>query len=128
MTWQAAGWVAVGGAIGSVLRWAAILIAAQRYGTAFPWGTLFVNVVGSFLIGLIAELSAAGTVSTTTRLFIATGILGGFTTFSAFSLDALLLARDGQALRALVYAVGSVASGLVAAYLGTLVARAVSPH
>jgi CrcB protein len=128
VTWQAAGWVAIGGAVGSVLRWAAILVSAQRFGVAFPWGTLFVNVVGSFLIGLVAEAALGGAISPTVRLFLATGILGGFTTFSAFSLDALLLARDGAPLRALLYAVVSVVMGVLCAYAGTLVARALAPH
>ncbi|BDE06197.1 hypothetical protein WPS_14730 [Vulcanimicrobium alpinum] len=65
MTWQAAGWVALGGAIGSVLRWAAIVLAAQRFGVSFPWGTLLVNVAGSFAIGAIAEWGAGGVLGVT---------------------------------------------------------------
>lgn len=130
MTWQAAGWVALGGAIGSVLRWAAIVLAAQRFGVSFPWGTLLVNVAGSFAIGAIAEWGAGGVlgVTPTVRLFVATGILGGFTTFSTFSLEALTLARDGSAGLATAYAAGSVALGFAAAYAGTVAARLLAPH
>jgi CrcB protein len=126
VTWQSAGLVALGGAIGSVLRWALVLLAAHRVGPGFPWGTLAVNVAGSFAIGVVAELAAGGALSPPARIFLATGILGGFTTFSAFSLETLLLARDGLPLSALVYSVGSVVVGLGAAYVGTLLARAIA--
>ena len=126
MTWQAAGLVALGGAIGSVLRWAVVLLAAHRIGAGFPWGTLAVNLAGSFAIGLVAELAAGGSLPPQARIFLATGVLGGFTTFSAFSLETLLLTRDGLPLSALGYAVGSVVLGLGAAYLGTVLARALA--
>lgn len=130
MSWQAAGWVALGGAIGSVLRWATIVLAAGRFGAGFPWGTFAVNVVGSFLIGAVVEWSSRGALGVTpmVRLFVATGILGGFTTFSTFSMDTLTLLRDGEAPLALGYALGSVAVGLGAAYAGVLLARLVAPH
>lgn len=130
MSWQGAGWVALGGAIGSVLRWLTVVVAAQRFGAAFPWGTLAVNVAGSFVIGAIAEWAAGGVlgVTPTVRLFVATGVLGGFTTFSSFSLDALTLLRDGDAPLAFGYVAGSVALGLAAAYAGMLAARLVAPH
>ena len=130
MTLQNALWVALGGAAGSVLRWAAILATAERYGNAFPWGTLAVNVLGSFLIGAIAEWASGGLlgVTPTVRLFVATGVLGGFTTFSTFSLDALTLIRNGEPLPALAYAAGSVVFGLAAAYAGMLAARLVTAH
>jgi len=130
MTWQGAGWVALGGAIGSVLRYLTVVIAAQRFGTGFPWGTLAVNVAGSFAIGAIAEWAAGGFlgVTPTVRLFVATGVLGGFTTFSSFSLDALSLLRDGNTLLALGYVAGSVLLGLGSAYAGMIAARLISPH
>lgn len=126
MTWQAAGLVALGGAIGSVLRWAVVLLATYRLGPGFPWGTMAVNLAGSFTIGLVAELAAGGSLSPPARIFLATGILGGFTTFSAFSLETLLLTRDGLPVSAFAYAIGSVVLGLGAAYLGTVLARVVA--
>ena len=130
MSWQGAAWVALGGAIGSVLRWLTVVIMAQRYGAGFPWGTVAVNVAGSFVIGAIAEWAAGGVlgVTPTVRLFVATGVLGGFTTFSSFSLDTLTLARDGDAALALAYVAGSVLLSLGAAYAGMIAARLVTPH
>lgn len=128
MSWQAALYVAVGGALGSVLRYAVTLLAAARWGPALPWGTLIVNVVGSFVIGVVAELATGrgAFLSPGARIFIATGICGGFTTFSSYSLDALNLARDGAPAPALLYVAGSVVLGLVAVYLGVAAARAVT--
>lgn len=130
MSWQNALLVAVGGAIGSVLRWAVIVAAGARFGLAFPWGTLAVNLVGSFVIGVIAE-AATGPVagiSPGVRLFLATGICGGFTTFSTFSLDVLTLTRDGAGGLAFAYVAGSVVLGFGAVYLGVVAARLLSPH
>lgn len=130
MSWQNASLVAIGGAIGSVLRWAVIVLAGARFGAAFPWGTMIVNVVGSFVIGVVAELATgpiAG-VSPAVRLFLATGICGGFTTFSTYALDTLTLTRDGGGIQALVYIIASVAFGLVAVYLGVVAARLVTPQ
>lgn len=80
--------VAIGGAAGSVLRYAAGLWCAQWFGAALPWGTLAVNVIGSAIIGLLGGLILGGLqLSPEMRVFLITGILGGFTTFSAFSLD-----------------------------------------
>ena len=127
MSWQAAALVALGGALGSVLRYAVTVLADARWGPGFPWGTLLVNVAGSFVIGVVAELAAGrGVLSPATRIFIATGICGGFTTFSSYSLDALTLARDGAATPALLYVAGSVVLGLVAVYLGVAAARAIT--
>ena len=127
MSWQAAFWVALGGAIGSVLRWATVALTLQRFGPGFPWGTLTVNVVGSFLIGIVAGLatSVAPGLSPTMRLFIATGILGGFTTFSSFSLDTLTVGRDSGAPLALLYVASSVCLGLAAAAVGLALVRAI---
>jgi CrcB protein len=126
MSWQAAFWVALGGAIGSVLRWATVALTLQRFGPGFPWGTLTVNLVGSFLIGVVAGLatSAAPGLSPTMRLFIVTGILGGFTTFSSFSLDTLNVGRESGAALALLYVASSVGFGLAAAAGGLALVRA----
>lgn len=130
MSWQNGALVALGGAIGSVLRWAVILLAAGRFGPAFPWGTLAVNIVGSFVIGVVFELASGPvtSLSPAARVFIATGICGGFTTFSTFSLDALTLTRDGAPGEALLYLAGSVGAGLIAVYLGVVAGRLVTPH
>lgn len=80
--------VALGGALGSVLRYLTGVLAARWFGVEFPWGTLLVNLVGSFLIGLVNELAGdALTLSPQARLFLATGVMGGLTTYSAFSYE-----------------------------------------
>jgi fluoride exporter len=123
--WKAVCAVAIGAAIGGVARYVVGQVFAQRFGPGFPYGTLFINVSGSFLIGVLAELatSRAFGVTPLVRVFAATGILGGYTTFSAFSLDALVLVSDGAALLAALYAAGSVALGVIAAYAGLVLAR-----
>lgn len=116
--------VALGGAIGSVLRWAAVWAVARLPRAAgFPWGTLGVNLVGSCAIGFVLALAfERGLVAPALRLFLVTGVLGGFTTFSAFSWEALVLARDGHTLAAAGYVAGSVLGGLAAALLGASLA------
>ena len=123
--WKAVFAVAIGAAIGGVARYVIGQIFAQRFGPGFPYGTLFINVTGSFLIGVVAELATSRAFGMTPliRVFAATGLLGGYTTFSAFSLDALVLVSDGAALLAALYAAGSVALGVIAAYAGLVLAR-----
>lgn len=92
-------WVAIGGALGSVARYWCSGLVARWFGESFPWGTLVVNVVGSFIIGLFATLTAPDGrlfLPTEARVFVMVGILGGYTTFSSFSLQTLALARDGE--------------------------------
>jgi CrcB protein len=121
-------WVALGGALGSVARYACSLGAARWLGSAFPWGTLLVNVAGSFAIGLLAALFVAADgrllVSPEARAFVAVGILGGFTTFSSFSVETLNLARSGalgaaaaNAGLSLVLCLAAVGLGFAAATL-----------
>ena len=114
------GWVAIGGALGSALRWAATLaIARVTRDPAFPWGTLAVNLAGSLAIGALLGLASdRGSLAPSVRLLLVTGVLGGFTTFSAFSWEALSLLRSGQAAQALGYVAGSVLGGLALAALG----------
>ncbi|MDJ0824428.1 MAG: fluoride efflux transporter CrcB [Rhodobacter sp.] len=118
------GQVALGGALGASARYLAGVAAVRIMGHGFPWGTLAVNVLGSFLIGvlvvLLAHLSA-----TRWAPFLMTGVLGGFTTFSAFSLDALTLYERGQVGLAGAYVAGSVALSLAGIALGLMAARAV---
>jgi CrcB protein len=125
MSWQSALLVALGGAIGSVARWASVFLVGQYVGIAFPWGTLSVNVAGSFLIGLIGALARTASLGVTpdVRLFLVTGVLGGFTTFSSFSFELLGLLQRGAIGPALAYALGSAGLGLTAAWLGFAFAR-----
>jgi CrcB protein len=126
--WRAIVAVAVGAAIGGVARYVIGQMFVQRFGPGFPYGTLFINVTGSFAIGIIAQLalSQAAGLSPLMRLFAATGVLGGYTTFSTFSLDAITLLGEGGALAALLYAGASVVLGLGGAALGVLLTRLVT--
>jgi CrcB protein len=111
-------WVAFGGAIGAAGRYAVVQWAVNRWGLAFPWGTLAVNVTGSLAIGFLAALLSARTTDPALRLFLITGILGGYTTFSAFSLETLALMTSERWLATAAYVAGSVALSLAAAGLG----------
>lgn len=113
--------VFVGGGLGAVLRWLIGRWSLAWFGSGFPVGTLTVNIVGSFLIG-VAVGGLAG-VGTTARLFFVTGLLGGFTTFSAFSLDALTLWERGQHGLAAAYVLASVLISLAAITAGVAASR-----
>jgi len=116
--------VAVGGALGSVLRYLVGLWTLRSFGPSFPWGTLTVNVTGSFLIGVFAEAIARKFgASPEMRVFMITGILGGYTTFSAFSLDAIMLVERGQAVTAAIYVGSSVALSAIAVVAGLALMR-----
>lgn len=109
--------VFLGAGLGGAARHAVNLGCGRWCGTEFPWGTLTVNVAGSFAMGLIAgwfAFKAGEGWSQHARLFLTTGVLGGFTTFSAFSLDAMLLWERGEALTAAVYVGASVALSILA--------------
>jgi len=111
--------VAAGGAIGAVLRYGVIQQLIMRlHPHPFPLGTLLVNVIGSALIGVLMAKVAAGGLSENARLLLVTGVLGGFTTFSAFSFDALELFPRGQHVQVALYIGGSVVLSLVACALG----------
>ncbi|WP_064705059.1 fluoride efflux transporter CrcB [Rhizobium bangladeshense] len=117
--------VAVGGAIGSLLRYFVGQWALRLMGPAFPWGTLAVNVVGCFVIGVLAELIARKfNASLELRLLLITGFLGGFTTFSAFSLDAISLFERGEAVAGGIYMAASVGLSMVAVFAGLAIMRA----
>jgi fluoride exporter len=122
MTWL---WVMLGSALGGVLRYWLSGLASQHVGEVFPVGTLLVNVTGSFVIGFFAALTGPDGrlfVGTDARQFVMTGICGGYTTFSSFSLQTLNLARDGEMALAGLNAVLSLALCLVAVWLGHIVA------
>lgn len=116
--------VAAGGAVGSVARYLVGVWSVRVLGLAFPWGTLIVNLVGSFAIGLLAELIARRfNASMELRLLLVTGFLGGFTTFSAFSLDTIALYERGQVTTAAVYVLVSVVLSLAATFAGMAAIR-----
>ena len=120
--------VFLGGGLGSVARYGANLATVAWFGPHFPWGTLTVNVVGSAVMGAFAGFILArepGTGSDAIRLFFMTGLLGGFTTFSAFSLDVVVLWQRGAAATAIGYVVASVAVSLLALLAGMTAMRAV---
>ena len=116
--------VFIGGGIGAALRHGINVVAFQWLGANFPYGTMFINIVGSLLMGLTAEYFALkGGLPQSWRLFLATGILGGFTTFSAFSLEAALLYERGEWLGAGIYVVASVALAIAALFAGLAIVR-----
>jgi len=118
--------VVVGGGIGAGIRHLTNIGALRLVGPNYPWGTMAINIVGSFAMGLfIATMMRRGG-SNEVRLFVATGILGGFTTFSAFSLDFATLWERGATLPALGYALASVVGAIIALFLGLWLARTVS--
>lgn len=122
--------VGIGGALGSMARYSCSLFVARLLGETFPWGTFFVNVTGSFVIGFFFNLTASGgrlLVSTDWRIFVTVGICGGYTTFSSLSLQTLLLLRDGEWLPASLNAFGSLAMCMVAVWLGFLCATPLNP-
>jgi CrcB protein len=117
--------VGFGGAIGSVFRYYVGQWSLRLMGPHFPWGTLTVNVVGCFVIGLLAEMiSHRFDASPELRLLLITGFLGGFTTFSAFSLDAISLFERGAIASAAIYTVASVGLSMAAVFAGLAVMRA----
>lgn len=119
--------VAVGGAIGASIRHFVNLTSLRLVGPSFPWGTMAINIAGSLAMGLfIAWLARRAGTSTELRLFVATGILGGFTTFSAFSLDFAVLWERGAPFPALAYAFVSVVGSLLALFVGLWLARSLA--
>jgi len=123
-------WIAVGGALGSVARYWMTGVAARLFGETFPWGTLLINILGSFVIGFFVALTSPEggryVVDPNMRAFVTVGICGGFTTFSAFSLQTLVLMQEGEWLHAGGYVVGSVMLCLVAVWLGYILATQLS--
>jgi len=110
--------VALGGAAGAVARYGVGGWVQGLTGATFPWGTLAVNVAGCFTLGLAMPLLQASVATPEARAFVAVGLLGGFTTFSTFSFEAMALVQDGQWARAAAYTLGSVGLGLTAVLIG----------
>jgi CrcB protein len=114
-------WIAIGGALGSMARYACSSLAAHAVGETFPWGTLAVNVVGSFVIGFFATLTGPDgrwILPPDARLFVTVGVCGGYTTFSSFSLQTLSLVRGGELMAAAGNIVGSLILCLASVWLG----------
>lgn len=119
-------WIFLGGGLGSLARWWASGVVAERVGQSFPWGTLLVNVSGSFVIGLFATLTGPeGRVFAppSFRQFFMLGVCGGYTTFSSFSLQTFNLAQGGEWFRAAANAVLSVVLCLFGVWLGHVLAQ-----
>ena len=115
--------VCAGSALGGGARYLVSLWVAARGWTAFPWATLIVNVVGCFFIMVVATVAASTALSTNLRLFLTTGIMGGFTTYSAFDLETTRLLQDGAPMSALLYVGATLIACFVAGLLGIVVAR-----
>jgi CrcB protein len=116
--------VFIGGGLGASLRHMINMVFTRAFGTAFPYHTFFINVSGSIVMGLIAGyLAFKGEATQHWRLFLMTGILGGYTTFSAFSLDTALLYERGEVALAALYVVGSVALSIAGLFAGLALVR-----
>jgi CrcB protein len=122
-------WIGLGSALGGMARYGCSSLVANAFGQAFPWGTLLVNVLGSFVIGFFATLSGPDgrlLVASDARQFVMVGLCGGYTTFSSFSLQTLNLAQDGEMLSAGMNIAGSVVLCLAAVWLGHVAAAALN--
>ena len=116
--------IALGGALGAVGRYALSSQITQWIGPGFPWGILLVNIAGCFAMGVLAELSALTlNLSPEVRAFLTTGILGGFTTFSAFALDSAVMIERGDWASTATYVAASVIGSIAALFLGLAVVR-----
>lgn len=114
--------VALGGAIGASLRFGSCALAARCFGAGFPYGTLLVNVIGAFIIGLLA---GGATFHPLVRTGLIVGVLGGFTTFSSFSWDTLSLANDASGTHAMLNILANVTLAMLAVYAGVWVRNAI---
>ncbi len=122
-------WIAIGSALGGMARYGCSGLAARLISETFPWGTLIVNVLGSFIIGFFATLTGPDGrvyVGSLTRQFVLIGFCGGYTTFSSFSLQTLNLMEDGEWLRASANIGGSVVLCLLAVWIGSLLASSLN--
>ena len=121
--------VFLGAGIGGALRHGVNIGCARMFGTAFPWGTLAVNIVGSLIMGVFAgwlAFKAGEGWSQPLRLFLTTGVLGGFTTFSAFSLDTIVLWQRGESALAVAYVGGSVVLSIAGLLVGLAMVRSLT--
>ena len=116
--------IGIGGFIGTIFRYIISIGIQNKFLSSYPFGTFTVNIIGCFLIGIIYALSDRGNISVEWRLFIATGILGGFTTFSSFSNETVSMLRDAQYGFALLYVLSSVTIGILATFAGIFLIKA----
>ncbi len=120
-------WVGLGGFLGANVRYFLGRTIVERYGAAFPWSTLAINLTGAFLIGVIAEwLLLRQDSPDSWRLFLVVGVLGGYTTFSSYALEIVTLLRDDRLLRAMGYLLVSNVAGIGLCFLGVALARRVA--
>jgi fluoride exporter len=117
--------VGLGGFIGSVLRYAISLTITQRINSVFPYGTFLVNIIGSFVIGVIIGASLKTNLNENLRLFLATGICGGFTTFSAFAGENFRMFHENMAVTAFIYIATSLVFGLLAVGVGVMLGKSI---
>lgn len=115
------GLVGGAGALGALARYLIGRVVVERTGSLFPWATLFINVSGAFLIGLISGLTTRHQVNSLAQMTLATGFLGGYTTFSTMSWETVQLVRGGSRRRGALYLAGNIIPGLLAALLGLMV-------
>ena len=115
-------YVMVGGAVGSLLRYLLSYIIPFESGKDFPWPTFFVNILGSFCIGILFSIFQKNNITQQQYILLATGVMGGFTTFSAFSLEMVLLFRNGILLVPVVYISSTFIGGILMCWLGVKVA------
>lgn len=122
--WKTIIYVAIGSIIGGVGRFLLQQYVQRRVATTFPYGTLTVNIIGCFIIGIVFGLASRGNVlSVQMRIFLATGICGGFTTFSSFINENYSMLQDGELLHTFIYISVSIAAGLIATTLGALLIK-----
>jgi CrcB protein len=122
-------WIALGSALGGMARYACSGLVAGWFGQTFPWGTLIINVIGSFVIGFFATFTGPdgrAMVPGDIRQFVMVGLCGGYTTFSSFSLQTLTLAQDGEMIRAGLNVGASVMLCLISVWLGYVAAAALN--
>jgi CrcB protein len=115
--------IGTGSFIGGALRFLLSQFVQSKFLSAFPYGTLTVNITGCLLIGLVFGLADRGNITQEWRMFLATGLLGGFTTFSAFSNETIAMLRDGQFIYAATYVAASVVIGLAATFIGITIIK-----
>ncbi|MGV3770143.1 MAG: fluoride efflux transporter CrcB [Sphingobium phenoxybenzoativorans] len=116
-----------GGAVGATLRYHLGRLAAHLFGMNYPWGTLLANLIGGFAMGVLAGcLARSASGGEPVRLLLGVGVLGGFTTFSAFSLETFLMIERGEAMSALLYVLASVIGAVAALAIGLLAVRSIA--